>query len=69
MLLGINNSPMFQKKKNKNLKNQNEKKTSATPICNGPLRAQKSQDNSVPGRGRIFAHDAQMDFHYSHHFS
>jgi len=43
-------------------------KTSTTPSCSGPIPAQMSRGNSVPGV--IFSHTMpKMDFHYSHRFS
>ena len=42
--------------------------TSTTPSCSGPIAAQKSRGNSVPGA--VFSHKMpKMDFHYSHRFS
>ena len=42
--------------------------TSTTPSCSGPIPAQKSRANSVPGA--IFSHLMfEMNFYYFHRFS
>ena len=45
-----------------------DRKTSTTPSCSGPIPAQMSRANSVPGA--IFSHLMfEMNFYHFHHFS
>ena len=57
-----------EKKKKNDENTKKDKETSTTPSCSGPIPAQKSRANSVPGA--IFSHLMfEMNFYHFHSFS